>query len=68
MATGEKPEEMECATNVVERSNRFGLLSGKSFRTLSNFKLDIDEEVLDTKYNILGYISTVTLYTGEVLG
>ena len=64
----EKPEEMEFATNVVERSNRFGLLSGKFFRTLSNFKLDIDEEVLDTKDNILGYISTVTLYTGEVLG
>ena len=55
----EKQEEMECATNVVDHSNRFGLLSGKSFRTLSNFKLDIDKEVLDTKDNILGYISSV---------
>ena len=59
---------MECAINVVERSNRFGLLSGKTFRTLSNFKLDIDEEVLDMKDNILGYICTVTMYSGEVLG
>ena len=58
-------ERMECAINVVERSNRFGLITGKTFRTL---KLDIDEEVLDTKDNVLGYICTITLYNREVLG
>lgn len=61
-------EGIECAINVVERSNRFGVMSGKTFRTLSNFKLDIDEEILDTKDNVLGYICTITLFNGEVLG
>ena len=60
--------DVEYVSNIVERSNRFGVATGKTFRALSNFKIDIDGEVADENNKIVGYLSAVTLYNGEELG
>ena len=60
--------DVEYVTSITERSNRFGIATGKTFRALSNFKIDIDSEVVDGNNRIMGYVSTVTLYNGECLG
>ena len=61
-------EDVEYVSSIIERSNRFGVPTGKTFRALSNFKVDIDGEVADGNNRIMGYVSTVTLYNGECLG
>ena len=38
-------EETEFSIKIVEQHNRFGLMVGKGFHALSNFKLDLNVEV-----------------------
>ncbi len=49
--------------------HRFGIMSGKQFKALSNFKLDIEVEIKNSSGSgVLGYISTITLSDGKDLG
>ena len=51
-------EDVEYVSSIIERSNRFCVSTGKTFRAsaLSNFKVDIDGEVADGNNRIMGYV------------
>ena len=51
--------EVKYFIDVVEQSNRFGILKDSSFKALSNFKIDISSEVKDGG-PLSGYTCTVT--------
>ena len=52
---------MEYDSSITEKSNQLGIAIGKMVHTLSNFKIDIDSEVVDGNNNRM-------LYNGECLG
>lgn len=57
-----------CVNLDYFRSGRFGLGSGRTFKALSNFVIDIECEVESREGGIMGYFCTVTLYDGKDLG
>ena len=54
-------ESVEYEVDIVEHACRFGLYHETAFKALSNFKLDIVNEVRAGRYS--GYLCNIKLYT-----
>lgn len=59
-------DRVEYEVDVVEHACRFGLVHEASFKALSNFKLDIVNEVRAGRYS--GYLCNIKLYDEDDLG